>query len=476
MYEEFWPDTRSELAVPLMVNAEVRVGCEVCSATKPIGVLNVESPLVGAFSKADEECLSTLARQASLVVERIEFDEKLKALASVERDIVAKMHWHETIPIVLKGITKTLGFDFVNLSLVKPTLNIIQTEYVMGIDNKRVDEFKKSAVHALDSNDIQAHIVRTKEIEVPAVNDPRFDQAIYKRFRHEKLIRVFVPMTVSPNERVIGTVDAGYSREFRLHIYERDIQILKGFVDYAGSALEQRKIGLMDNAFHELNSPIIGMRGNASFLHKRWKELSDDKIERKLTDIITDGEIAQFQVNALEYMMGGKPPASKPESTLVFRDVILKTILQLRSRVKELGLDPDKVYCDEGSFRVRLYIEKAKFNQVVYNLLINAIKYVADPPSSFAVRVSLDMTMEHFIFKFKDWGIGVPKGMEEQIFDLGFRSPEAMRRNMGSGLGLTISRAIMKDLGGDIRLVAIYKPTEFHVLLPRSLAEHPGID
>ena len=38
----------------------------------------------------------------------------------------------------------------------------------------------------------------------PAPDDPRFDQKIFKRFTHEQLVRVFLPMIVPSDGRVIG--------------------------------------------------------------------------------------------------------------------------------------------------------------------------------------------------------------------------------------------------------------------------------
>ena len=70
--------------------------------------------------------------------------------------------------------------------------------------------------------------------------------------------------------------------------------------------------------------------------------------------------------------------------------------------------------------------------------------------------------------KFKDWGIGIKQAYVEKIFEDGFRTPEAIEKDVsGSGLGLTISRLIMQHLGGDLILANNFKPTEFHLLLPK---------
>jgi GAF domain-containing protein/signal transduction histidine kinase len=472
VYEEFWPDTRSELAIPMLVsNAEIRVGREVKLAAKPIGVLNIESPEVGAFTQADVDTLLPLARQAALIIDQLEIAGKLTDLRQIERQFAGKRDWDATIQIVLRGITDTLGFEYVNISLVNPELNRITTKYVIGLPEQEVEEFKRLADHALDSNDIQADVVRSKEIEVPAPDDPRFDQKIFKRFTHDQLVRVFLPMIVPSDGRVIGTVEAGYQVSHRKHIFERDVQILQGFVDYAVEALEQKRSGLLDKISHEFRAPVVGIRSNASFMQRRLAELRPDIVEAKFNDMLMDCEILLYQVAELEYILGRPLPVSKPERTLVYRDVIIKTINQLKPVVAEYGFAMTKIdYDPADSARIILNVDRAKLNQVVYNLLINSLKYAEDNLALFTIRIIVDETRDSFIVKFKDWGIGIQKGLEERIFDDGFRTPEAVNKNVnGSGLGLTIARKIMREMGGDLILANNRKPTEFHMILPKSL-------
>ena len=474
IYVEFWEDTQSELAVPILINkAQVRVGREVTLGSKPIGVFNIESPNIQAFSQADEDCFSMLAHHAALMIERFELDQKLANLAEIERQIVGKQDWDEIIRNVMIGITNTLGYEHVNISLVKPELNRIKSEYIIGIPESKVDEFKRKANHSLDSDDIQADIVRSRAIEVPGIEDKRFDPEIFDQFGHDRVIRVFLPMISPSDNSVIGTVETGYKRGYRKYIYEQDIQILKGFVDYAAMALDRKRRGLLDEISHEFRSAIVGIRSNASFLERRIKELPDDLIQLKFDDILTDCQLLLFQVKELECILGRSSPISKSERTLVFRDIIIKTIKQLRPVVAEHGFDTSRIrYRDSDSSKIIIYVDKAKLNQVVYNLLTNSIKYAENNPNAFLVRLEVDETEDKFIIKFKDWGIGVRRGVEESIFEQGFRTPEAINRHVaGSGLGLTIARKIMRELGGDLKLADNYKPTEFHMVLSKSLKE-----
>ena len=140
--------------------------------------------------------------------------------------------------------------------------------------------------------------------------------------------------------------------------------------------------------------------------------------------------------------------------------------------ILERGFDPSRVYFDPADMhRIRpLYLDKSRFGQVVYNLLTNSIKYADDDPLKFEIRISVGEKRDAFVVRFRDWGMGVKKEYAEKIFEEGFRSPEAISKNVtGSGLGLTIARQIMREFGGDLRMVNESKPTEFTVILPKSL-------
>jgi signal transduction histidine kinase/signal transduction protein with GAF and PtsI domain len=475
-YEKFWEDTRSEIAIPiLLTKAQVRIGREVKFRSKPIGVLNIESPRVNAFSQTDEDCLLSLSHQAAMMIERIENELKHAALREIEKKIVGVHDYEKIIQTVLSGIRSSLGFEYVNISLVVQELNCIRTEYVKGIPKQEVERFKSMAVHSLDSNDIQADIIKHKETEVPEVDDKRFDKAIYKRFGHERMIRVFSPMISAPDNRAIGTVEAGYQKKSRKYIYERDVQILQSFVDYAVQAFEQKRSRLLEKISHEFNAPIVGIRSNASFIQRRYADLSYDMIDTKLSDVLTDCDILLYQVAELEHILGSKSPVSKITKTYVYRDIIIKTINQLKPDVIDKKFSVSRIkYNPAYSTTIKVYVDKAKLNQVVYNLLINSIKYSEDDPNEFKIDIELEEEWDKFIIKFKDWGMGITKGLEAKIFNDGFRTPEAMLKNVsGSGLGLTIALKFMRQMGGNLKLASNSKPTEFQLILPKSLSEDP---
>lgn len=478
-YVPGWPDTRSELAVPIgLQNAAVRVGPAIERAPKSIGVLNVESPQVKAFSDEDASLLSFLANYGAVLIEGLDTDSKLERLAETQRTILDVADWDGTIKIMLKAIQETLGYELVNISLVVPDTDRIKSEYVVGIPQGMEEEFKRMADHPLKGEgrlDIQADICRTRQIEVPPPDDPRFDRDIYDRFGHSQMIRVYLPLIFPSDNRVMGTVEAGYRRtEHRTHIYEQDVQILRSFIDYAARALARRQNMVLERIGHEFRNPVVGIRNIASFLQRRYSALEPQRIERKCDDILIDCEILLSQIAQLEHYLGKPLPPPNVEKTLVFRDVIIMTIQQFQSYVKGQGFNFDDVTYEAADiYKISpIWVDKSRLGQVFSNLLINSIKYAENDPSTFSIHIKVEENREAWRIKIQDMGIGVEPEYAEDIFRQGFRTPEALGRNVtGSGLGLTIARQYMRSMEGDLQLTNYSKPTEFTVILPKSLAK-----
>jgi signal transduction histidine kinase len=69
----------------------------------------------------------------------------------------------------------------------------------------------------------------------------------------------------------------------------------------------------------------------------------------------------------------------------------------------------------------------------------------------------------------KNYGIGVEEDEAEHVFRPNYRSPAAIRRKVGNGLGLTISRAAMRRHGGDLQLSRLKDPTILTMCFPKQL-------
>ena len=483
VYIDAWDGvTKNEMVIPLLIkNEQIRVRNNVVFASRPIGVLNFESRNLNEFTQEDVDILLPLISQTSLLIEKLAIERKLSQLREIEKQVLTKQNLKEVLKIIAEGIKEVLGFEVVNISLVDDSNKMINTEVIIGIEEEKVEKFLQMASHSLGSKDIQASIVKSKKIEVLDENDNRFDKEIWEEFGHENLIRVFVPVISPLTNKCVGTIEASYQKGFRRYIYESDIQVLQRFAELIVEAIEKQNSRIMDKISHELRSPVSGILGNIDRLKAHHKDWDDKFIEVRFEDIELDCEILKHNILELEYFLGRPFPkveiGDKP--IVVMKDIILKTIKQLKPVIEDEGFyfDMDSCINRDDLDKIKIYTDKIMLGQVFYNLLVNSIRYANKNSKTFKLKVIVDneTDKDYFIIRFQDWGIGIKKEYKDKIFDEYFRSPEAIRQFVsGAGLGLTISQSIMRNrIKGDLILANSFNPTEFNVKIPKRYERKP---
>ncbi len=108
----------------------------------------------------------------------------------------------------------------------------------------------------------------------------------------------------------------------------------------------------------------------------------------------------------------------------------------------------------------RLLIERA-----IANLILNAVKY---GKKHTVIKIVAHRTTDGYKVFVSNFGIGVEPADEPRLFSPGFRSRRA-RKQAGVGLGLWITRQIMRKHGGDAQIECIKDPTVFSLFFPESL-------
>jgi HD-GYP domain-containing protein (c-di-GMP phosphodiesterase class II) len=133
-YKPNWPDARSEMVIPLVIENHV------------IGVLDVQSNNPNAFSKDDERIMALFAERAAMAVQnaRLFGDakrrlERLTSLRQIDQAITGNMDLSLTLNIVVNQIMEQLAVDAVSILLYKSELQ--QLRYITG-DGFRTDALK----------------------------------------------------------------------------------------------------------------------------------------------------------------------------------------------------------------------------------------------------------------------------------------------------------------------------------------------
>lgn len=100
-------------------------------------------------------------------------------------------------------------------------------------------------------------------------------------------------------------------------------------------------------------------------------------------------------------------------------------------------------------------LDLLKFQQVLDNLLDNAVKYSADGGE---VRLRASSSNGHFELRVEDSGTGIPRQDLPHIFERFYRADKARSREMGgTGLGLAIVKHIVQAHGGTVRAESEYQ-------------------
>jgi signal transduction histidine kinase len=115
-----------------------------------------------------------------------------------------------------------------------------------------------------------------------------------------------------------------------------------------------------------------------------------------------------------------------------------------------------------------------KMERILLNLLSNAIKFTE---SGGSITVTIKDMGEAVGITVKDSGIGIPKDMQERIFERFVQVDNTLRRRAeGSGIGLSLVRSLVELHGGKITVCSeLGKGSEFSIELPAKIVEKlPG--
>ena len=109
--------------------------------------------------------------------------------------------------------------------------------------------------------------------------------------------------------------------------------------------------------------------------------------------------------------------------------------------------------------------DKERIEQVVMNIVSNAIKYTAD---GGRIDMTAGVDGKNVYVRIKDNGIGIPEKDLPRLFERFYRVDKARSRESGgTGLGLSIAREILQQHHGDIRIDSVYgEGTDVLITLP----------
>lgn len=225
------------------------------------------------------------------------------------------------------------------------------------------------------------------------------------------------------------------------------------------------KNDFINNMTHELKTPIASISLAAQMLNDESVTKSPTMMQHLGGVINDESKRLRFLVEkVLQMSMFDRKKAVFKKKKLNLNEMVENITHSFTLRVEHTG---GKIYTDIKADRPAIYVDEVHFQNVINNLLDNAVKYrKPDQPINIYIKTWNDD--EHLYLSIKDTGLGLKKENLKKIFDKFYRVHTGNVHDVkGFGLGLAYVKKIVMLHNGDISVDSEFgKGTKFTIKLP----------
>jgi signal transduction histidine kinase len=462
-------NVRSELAVPLEVNGEVR------------GVLNVDSDNENAFSAEDQELLEALAVQAARVIQNTWLYEQLRlkarlfeALANVSRTINSTLNLDDALHVVTAEACALMRAKMCSLMMLDDSHEWLDLRASHGAGEAYLSKPRLSVGESL----LGVVVRRKKPLQVANVQiSTRYQNVDVAR--HEGLVSLLsVPLLFAG--QAIGTLSVYTGQPYNFS--NEEIRILSALAELSAIAIEKARLyerivdveeqlrqneklsalGLLAaEVAHEIRNPLTVMK---MLYHSLDLKFPTSDPRAKDTRIIS--EKIEHLNKIVEQILAFARTSEPKLAPLNLRQLLDELGLLVRHKLKNQNVVwKTKLPADLPTITG----DATQLEQVFLNLILNAAEAM---PNGGTLTISARMTTARHegtrtplvIIEFADTG----EGMTEEQQQRAFTSLLNTTKRTGTGLGLAIVHRIVEAHHGKLTLRS--RPgegTTIRVLLPQ---------
>jgi GAF domain-containing protein/CheY-like chemotaxis protein len=473
----YLPDTRSEIALPLIVKGRV------------VGALDVQSNHPNAFSDEDVQALSTLAAQISIAIDNARLYEDAQNRANELGflfDVTTAATAADSLDSVLQSIVERLH-ESLEAGVVAIYLPTTYVDY-----NKNVRRMLKAAavvgtsqpvselaeVKIGDAENLIGIVGSTMQSQIV----PNIDKEVrYLPIAPDSKSATVVP--IASGSELVGLIALESSS---LNAYTTDTLTL--LLTLAGSLaaviqntllveqlqqsneqlreVDRLKSQFLANMSHELRTPLNSIIGFSRVMLKGIDGPLTEMQEQDLTTIFNSGNhllnlindiLDQAKIEANEMQLKIAPFEVKP---------MIESVKSMA-----VGLLKDKnlqLYVEVAPNLPPAYGDEFRTRQILLNLVSNAVKFT--PEGSVTLRVTTETRNDKRMIRADviDTGIGIAEKDMPILFEQFRQVDNSLTRTVGgTGLGLPISRALAELQGGELLVASeVGKGSTFTVTIP----------
>ncbi len=215
-------------------------------------------------------------------------------------------------------------------------------------------------------------------------------------------------------------------------------------------AASKAKSRFLSNMSHELRTPLNGIIG-ASNLLLQEKFLEEQKANLDILKFSSEHMMSLIN-DILDYNKMEAGILELIEKPVNIKRFLNQALAPFRAQASSKGL---KMLVDiDENLDMELFMDETRFNQVINNLIANAIKFTPDGSIFVSAKKLFSSSQKATIkFQVKDTGIGIPVKKHKEIFGTFTQADgNTTRKYGGTGLGLTISKKLVEMFKSDLIL------------------------
>ena len=276
---------------------------------------------------------------------------------------------------------------------------------------------------------------------------------------------LFVRSAMKPLGQITAAAGAVTRGDFTVQVDEKQGDTEMRKVNQAFNTMtrtlrgvEESRREFVANVSHELRTPITSIRGFAEGLADGV--IPEEEREKTLRLVADESKRMSNLVDALLALSRLEKDGAKPDwSEFDINEMLRRAIIR---RMSDLDGKQIEIACEFQEDPCMVRADSERIEQVVINLLDNAIKFTGDGGT---------ITMESAVagnlaeITVRDNGPGVAPEDREKVFDRFFTADRAHTTGKGTGLGLSICQRIMEMHGQSIRLLETESGAAFRFTL-----------
>ncbi|MBI2928283.1 MAG: GAF domain-containing protein [Verrucomicrobia bacterium] len=471
-YVQVRPEVRSELAVPLEVNGELR------------GVLNVDADRLDAFSADDQALLEELAIQAAKVIHNTWLYEQLRlkarlfeSLVKVGQTINSALHVDEALGVITREACQLMEAKMASLLLLDESREWLKLRASHGAG----PAYRNKPPLSIEESLVGIVVRRKKPLQVENVQTSAFYQGVAIA-REEGLVSLLsVPLVFGGQAIGVLNVYAGQPHVFS----NEEIRILTALADLSGVAIEKARLyervvdvdeqlrqheklsalGLLAaEVAHEIRNPLTVMK---MLYHSLDLRFSADDPRAKDAEIMGEKieHLNKIVERILDFARSAEPRLCAINVNQLIDDLGLLTRHKLANQhiqlIRQLEPNLPPVLADAP-----------QLEQAFLNLTLNAVEAM---PQGGQLTITTRAVRQprrsprptHVAVEFQDTG----QGMTDEQRRRAFTSLLSTTKTKGTGLGLAIVAKVVEAHRGTVKVRS--RPgcgTTFSIILPVSSA------